>query len=192
MGAPLSVPAKVRLNSMLHRKKRRLQRSASPFDSAMGPLLTILGFLGVHERFRLVAVSRAFRDAFDVLIKNFGVPSDFLDSVTKRSEGLLLYLLKRDHFKDSNSMEEFSRACELGMRRVPSFLLRDGRVDPSAENNDAIRLASERGHRDVVELLLGDDRVDPSAENNSAIRFASRRGHSEVMMLLLKDKRVNP
>lgn len=46
------------------------------------------------------------------------------------------------------------------------LLLQDGRVDPSFDNNYAIRGASENGHADVVQVLLQDDRVDPRAENN--------------------------
>ena len=45
-------------------------------------------------------------------------------------------------------------------------ILSDSRVDPSAENNYAIKLASHFGHQEVVKLLLSDARVDPSARNN--------------------------
>jgi hypothetical protein len=43
------------------------------------------------------------------------------------------------------------------------------RVDPSAYNYEAIRLASKNGHIEVVKLLLNDPRVDPSAYYNYAI-----------------------
>ncbi len=42
------------------------------------------------------------------------------------------------------------------------------RVDPSAENNFAVRWAAEQGHLAVVERLLDDDRVDAAV----AIRYA--------------------
>jgi hypothetical protein len=42
------------------------------------------------------------------------------------------------------------------------LLMKDERVDPSAQSNAAIRYASENGHSLVVELLLKDKRVDPS------------------------------
>lgn len=69
-------------------------------------------------------------------------------------------------------------------------LLTDTKVDPSVENNYAIRWASRFGHADVVKLLLSDPRVDPSADNNYAIRCAYREHHNEVLKLLLADSRV--
>jgi hypothetical protein len=46
------------------------------------------------------------------------------------------------------------------------LLMADERVDPSAEDNLAIRRASIFGHHECVALLLADDRVDPSASYN--------------------------
>ena len=42
---------------------------------------------------------------------------------------------------------------------VVKLLLSDKRVDPSAENNYAIRYTSK--HYEIVKLLLSDKRVDP-------------------------------
>ena len=69
-------------------------------------------------------------------------------------------------------------------------LLKDSRVDPSADNNFAIQEASRYGHLEVVRELLKDSRVDPSANNNAAIRLASKNGHLEVVRELRKDSRV--
>jgi len=65
-------------------------------------------------------------------------------------------------------------------------------VDPSAENNSAICLASMHGHANVVKVLLADARVDPSASDNFAICEASMRGHLDVVKVLLADARVDP
>ncbi len=43
-------------------------------------------------------------------------------------------------------------------------------VDPRAQDNYVIRLASENGHMDVVDRLLQDERVGPTAVDNYAIR----------------------
>ena len=72
------------------------------------------------------------------------------------------------------------------------LLLQDGRVDPGAQDNYAIRLASQKGHLEIVRILLQDCRVDPGAAYNYAIRFASKKGHLEIVRLLLQDSRVNP
>ena len=64
------------------------------------------------------------------------------------------------------------------------LLVHDPRVDPSANNNDAIRCASRNGHKECVRLLLQDSRVDPSARDNDAIRRASKNGNTECVRLL--------
>ena len=84
----------------------------------------------------------------------------------------------------------------MGKREWSSYssarLLQDRRVDPSADEQYAIRWASGNGHLPVVERLFQDPRVDPSAEKQSAIRSASQNGHVEVIRFLLHDPRVDP
>ena len=80
-------------------------------------------------------------------------------------------------------------ASENGHIDVVRLLLADGRVNPAASDNYAIRLASENGRTDVVRLLLADGRVDPAAKDNYAIREASCYGHVDVVRLLLADVR---
>jgi len=58
----------------------------------------------------------------------------------------------------------------LGHVELVELLLRDERVDPSADSQGAVRWASEYGHLAVVERLLRDARVDPSVRNQSTIR----------------------
>jgi hypothetical protein len=71
-------------------------------------------------------------------------------------------------------------------------LLQEERVDPAADDNRAIRLASYNGHLPVVERLLQDERVDPAADDTDANRHASRNGHLPVVERLLQDERVDP
>ena len=68
--------------------------------------------------------------------------------------------------------------------------LQDPRVDPSVEDNVALRCASENGHKEIVKLLLKDPRVDPSAQDNSAIRYAEQKGYKEIVKLLEQAARV--
>ena len=74
----------------------------------------------------------------------------------------------------------------------PQMLLHDKQVDPSADDNIAIRWASRYGEIEIVKLLLQDKRVDPSAHKNEAIVDASSNGHTEIVKMLLQDKRVDP
>src|SRR5579871_2143184 len=53
----------------------------------------------------------------------------------------------------------FIESCNEGKIETVRFLLRDNRVDPSAQDNFAIRWSSDNGHAKVVKLLLEDSRV---------------------------------
>ena len=65
-----------------------------------------------------------------------------------------------------------------GYLEVVRELLKDSRVDPSADNNYAIRWASRYGHSGVVRELLRDRRVDPSAiPTSSKWSFISNVDH---------------
>jgi hypothetical protein len=74
-------------------------------------------------------------------------------------------------------------------------LLQDARVNPSDDENLAIRSASENGHLAVVDRLLQDPRVDPSASKNGALRMANRMVHiprfKAIVDRLLQDSRVD-
>ena len=65
----------------------------------------------------------------------------------------------------------------------------DHRVDPTANNNEAIRAACDRNHVEIVRMLLTDSRVDPSTNNNEAIERAILHGYTELVQLL-SDGRV--
>jgi ankyrin repeat protein len=75
---------------------------------------------------------------------------------------------------------------------VVRVLLSDARIDPTVDENYAIRIAADRGHVDVVRVLLSDPRVDPAAEHNHAIGFAAFNGHCDVVRVLLSDSRIDP
>jgi hypothetical protein len=54
-------------------------------------------------------------------------------------------------------------ACTAGNLAVANRLMKDKRVDPAAQDNSAIRMASHKGHLLIVNQLLKDNRVDPAA-----------------------------
>jgi hypothetical protein len=78
-----------------------------------------------------------------------------------------------------------------GHLAVVERLLQDKRVDPSANNNDAVRMAAASGHLAIVERLLQDKRVDPSADGNFAVRMSAWNGRLAVVDRLLEDDRVD-
>jgi len=85
-----------------------------------------------------------------------------------------------------------SYASVNGHLEIIREFLKDSRVDPSADNNQAIRFASRNGRLEVVRELLKDSRVDPSANYNYAIRCTSKNGYLGVVRELLKDSRADP
>ena len=88
--------------------------------------------------------------------------------------------------------EQLIKAVRLDRADIVAIMIGDSRVDPSTDNNYAIRLASRYGHVEVVKVLLQDPRVDTSADDNAAIRWASENRRVEVVKVLLQDPRVNP
>ena len=75
---------------------------------------------------------------------------------------------------------------------IVKMLLVDQKIDPSTNDNHAIRFSAVNGRTDVVRLLIEDPRVNPSANSNEAIRRATRNGHTETVKVLLADPRVDP
>jgi hypothetical protein len=88
--------------------------------------------------------------------------------------------------------EQLINASYDGHLTIVERLLQDKRVDPSADDNKAIRWASDNGYLAVVERLLQDERVDPSANNNAAIQWAASNSRLAIVERLLQDDRVDP
>lgn len=65
-------------------------------------------------------------------------------------------------------------------------------MDPTVNDNFAIKRACYKGHVDAVRWLLEDGRADPSDNENLAVVIACYYGHSEVAQLLLQDEKVDP
>lgn len=103
----------------------------------------------------------------------------------------IFILLWRDPRIRLNS-RMIQHAAEEGSVEILRLLLADPELDPSINNNGAIRGAATTAHPESVQLLLADPRVDPTANYNEAIREAARLGRIETVQLLLQDPRVDP
>lgn len=64
-------------------------------------------------------------------------------------------------------------------------------VDPSANNNAAIKMAAYHGKLKIMRVLLADPRVDPCADGNYPLRIAVIHGYDEIVDILLAAG-VNP
>jgi ankyrin repeat protein len=80
------------------------------------------------------------------------------------------------------------------------LLLKNKKINPSYDNNLAIRTATMNGGVDLVKILIKDKRVDPSDYDFfdssifglSPIITSSILGHFDIVRLLLEDPRVDP
>lgn len=107
--------------------------------------------------------------------------------------GYLLDLIVRKNQYNLTFCDNFALkwAITKGDTRIVNLLLSSD-VDPSFEDNWAIRTATEKGFHEIAELLCNDSRVDPTARSNVTLINASANGHSEIVRLLLDDSRVDP
>src|SRR5438034_1049260 len=55
--------------------------------------------------------------------------------------------------------DAFDRASLSGHQEVVKLLLQDQRINPSSNDNYAIKHASKNGHLEIVKILLQDQRV---------------------------------
>lgn len=61
------------------------------------------------------------------------------------------------------------------------LLLKNKKIDVSAEDNWAIELASTSGHFDIVKLLLDDKRVDPTDNRNWTIQATYKKAYYDIL-----------
>jgi hypothetical protein len=120
--------------------------------------------------------------------------SIFMSACKKGDVEIVHMLLEYTDFVPPATM--ISVASENGHVTIVERLLQKPIMcmDPSDDDNFAIRIASENGHVAVVDRLLQEPTrfVNPSDFDNYAIRFASENGHIEVVERLLQDSRVDP
>jgi len=67
-------------------------------------------------------------------------------------------------------------------------LLKDPKVDPSRDGNEALLSAVHHGLVDTVDRLLQDPRIDPTELNNRVLVLALDRGNRKVLKRLLEDR----
>jgi len=75
-------------------------------------------------------------------------------------------------------------AYEEGRTEIVKFLLKNESLDPSSNDNYAIKTAVKNGHTELVKELLKDDRIDPTVDSNDSIKIAFRRNFFEVVKVL--------
>lgn len=90
------------------------------------------------------------------------------------------------------STNEFIQAAKTGDLAEVIYGLNDGRVDPAANNNAALRGSMKNGHTEIFKVLLQDPRINPADWDNVALRWVAKRGYTDMVEMLLQDPRINP
>lgn len=70
--------------------------------------------------------------------------------------------------------------------KMVESLLKNKKVDVSAENNWAIELASTSGHFEMVKLLLNDKKVNPADNRNWTIQSTYKKAYYDILDSLNK------
>lgn len=86
--------------------------------------------------------------------------------------------------------KSFKIACRQGNIGVLSSLFCV--LDPSFDENYAIRFGCKKGCLDAVKFLLSLPRVNPMAKENAPLILAAKHGHDLIVNLLLQEDRINP
>ncbi|KAJ3130652.1 hypothetical protein HK100_007768 [Physocladia obscura] len=83
-------------------------------------------------------------------------------------------------------------ASERGFVHIVALILSyNNLVDPSAQDEAALRYATINGNTEIVKLLLHDPRVYPSALNNKSLINALRKNHIDIALLIIQDPRCD-
>ncbi len=181
------------------------------------PEVSVVHILGEKYDYRIktlltYASTRGYAKATDILLRNVNPAVNITESIlgtmlesesVHQHPEVVLEILRYEQFSREAFGSDFSLSTVLlnkifqngsvyGSLKVVRFLLKDKRVDPAADDNEAIVAASFKGELGIVRLLLKDKRVDPSARDNGPMVEASTHGHLGVMRLLFDDGRVDP
>ena len=109
-------------------------------------------------------------DLIKRLLKDYNIDPSYPDNRHVRRACLgnkleLLNILLEDlrvSFNYDHKCRTFPLVCHHGYIEIIKRLLQDPRIDPSLDDNEAIKYAYEADKQDIVDLLLKDPRVNPN------------------------------
>jgi len=87
---------------------------------------------------------------------------------------------------DHSLQDVFNKSCEIGNVDIVELLLDDGRVDPSANNNESLLKTLKRKQDKVAIMLLNDPRVDSSIDKTKILMSASAYGCIDTCKTIIK------
>ena len=131
---------------------------------------------------KLLGARRGANDSDDVACIFSGISNDRTQEIEQLSNAL----------RALDKMELFLNAIRMNNVEAVNRLLHDHRfLNPSVDDNEAIKLAAELGSVQIVDLLMNDPRVDPAVDGDTPLVIALVKNHPGVVMRLIQDPRVN-
>ena len=109
-------------------------------------------------------------------------------------EDFLLNLFEKGKNLDFNKENPsiFRAAIRRGHCTILQKMVREKKIDPSLDGDQALIETSRRGEMDTVQFLLRDRRVNAATRQNLPLCFASENGHIDVINCLLREVGVKP
>lgn len=145
----------------------------------------------LSDRFRLALVLNRV-DQIKEFLKDERITDLNSHFVYGNSNKDVVKLFLEDHRCDPSQMHFLINAVQRGRLCALELLLLDKRVDPSKDNNRALRNAVDMGQKTMVEMLLNHPKVNPADAENHALISAAERGYVDILKLLLADSRIDP
>ncbi|KAJ3083906.1 hypothetical protein HDU99_005037 [Rhizoclosmatium hyalinum] len=115
-----------------------------------------------------------------------------LSAACRKNIQVAKLLLKDPRIDLNNAGNLFAFVFEGGNHALVKLFLEDERINPSVNNNRALRIAARNNHAHVVSLLLQDPRVDPSDCWDVLCEAAEFCRTDIVRILLANPPRVDP
>lgn len=84
-------------------------------------------------------------------------------------------------------IKELCDAAENGLQTEVKRLLEDEHVDPSSNENEALKKAAANGHYEVVRMLILDPRIDQETAKIAIMTVKSKIGLHEITRLMYDD-----
>jgi hypothetical protein len=100
--------------------------------------------------------------------------------------------VKNQHINPSILNEIFFNAISSRQLEIVKILAKVDEVDPTSNDNYAIRKAAYNGHLEIVKFLNTLPGVDPTANNHEALRLAIKMKEKDVVTYLASLPCYNP
>jgi ankyrin repeat protein len=105
----------------------------------------------------------------------------------------IVELLSKNSRVDADTLNlAFRNACLKNHTRVVDVLLKDSRIEPDYNDNDALVQAVTEWKFELAHILMNDSRVDPCARDYMLVRHVILHTRKHFHNLFLKHPKVNP